>query len=111
MSIIINDKDKYKRLLKMSNPEVVLQNAIKYFNDPKIELYISGSGCFKYMIYSPSMKKINFGDINYEDYTKHNNEERRDNYLKRSESIRGNWKEDKYSKNNLSRILLWDAKY
>jgi len=43
------------------------------------------------------------------DFTHHNDELRRQSYLKRSAGIRGNWKENKYSANNLSRSLLWDA--
>ena len=39
--------------------------------------------------------------------TKHKNKTRRKNYLTRSRKIRGNWKSDKYSPNNLSIHLLW----
>jgi hypothetical protein len=44
----------------------------------------------------------------YEDFTKHKDEKRRENYLKRTANIRGKWKDDPYSKNNLSRCLLWN---
>jgi DNA-directed RNA polymerase beta subunit len=57
-------------------------------------------------IETPEGHKVNFGS-NMEDFTKHNDEQRRQNYLKRSAGIRGNWKENKYSPNNLSRSLLW----
>ena len=60
----------------------------------------------KYTIITPEGHKVNFGS-NMEDFTKHNDEQRRQNYLKRSAGIRGNWKENKYSPNNLSRSLLW----
>ncbi len=36
-----HDKDKYEELLKVSNPKKVVENAIKYLNDPDIVLYIS----------------------------------------------------------------------
>ena len=50
---------------------------------------------------------IHFGQLGYEDYTKHNDEKRRERYLKRTANIRGDWKENKFSPNNLSRNLLW----
>ena len=43
----------------------------------------------------------------YEDYLKHGDEIRKTNYLLRSGNIKGNWKDDKYSKNNLSINILW----
>ena len=53
-------------------------------------------------------KSIHFGNIHYEDFTKHNNQKRRDNYLKRTANIKGNWKSNIFSPNNLSRYLLWN---
>jgi len=61
----------------------------------------------KYMVTTPHEKQIHFGQIGYEDYTKHNDKTRRNNYLRRSAKIIGHWKRDKYSTNNLSRKLLW----
>ena len=52
-------------------------------------------------------KWINFGQLGYEDFTKHKDNERRDRYLKRATHIKGNWKNDKYSPNNLSIHILW----
>ena len=52
-------------------------------------------------------KKISFGASGYSDYTKHKDKSRRKNYLTRSKSIKGNWKTNKYSPNNLSIHLLW----
>ena len=43
----------------------------------------------------------------YEDYLKHNDETRKKNYLLRSGNIKGNWKNNPYSPNNLSRNILW----
>lgn len=45
--------------------------------------------------------------MGYEDYTKHHDDKRRKNYLTRANSIKGNWRTDKYSPNNLSIHLLW----
>ena len=50
---------------------------------------------------------VSFGDNRYEDYTKHHDKKRRKNYLTRTKSMRGNWKNNKYSANNLSRNILW----
>ena len=50
---------------------------------------------------------VHFGQIGYEDFTKHKNKTSRKNYLARSRKIRGNWKSNKYSPNNLSIHLLW----
>jgi hypothetical protein len=60
----------------------------------------------KYMIMNDENKWIHFGNLGYEDYTKHLNEQRRLNYLKRSTKIKGNWKDNIFSPNNLSINLL-----
>jgi hypothetical protein len=59
------------------------------------------------MIQKPDGKWVHFGDTNYEDYTYHQNETRRQNYLNRANNIKGNWANDPYSANNLSINLLW----
>ena len=56
---------------------------------------------------NPKGKIINFGQMFFEDYTKHKDMARRMNYLRRSEGIKGKWRDDGYSPNNLSRRLLW----
>ena len=61
------------------------------------------------IIIDDSGNKVHFGAMGMEDYTYHHDERRRDNYLKRSAGIRGYWKVNPFSKNNLSRNLLWDA--
>ena len=50
---------------------------------------------------------IHFGDKRYEDFTQHKNKDRKQNHLKRSSNIKGNWKNNKYSPNNLSMNILW----
>jgi len=50
---------------------------------------------------------VNFGQMGYEDFTKHHNKRRRKNYLRRSKTIRGDWARNPYSANNLSRKILW----
>jgi hypothetical protein len=103
-----NYKDKLEQLLKVSNPKEVIKNAQQYFNDPDIKVYLSKRKDEKYAIYDPNIKKlVHFGNVNYEDYTKHKNNERRFNYLNRASHIKGNWKENTYSPNNMSIALTW----
>jgi hypothetical protein len=45
--------------------------------------------------------------MGYEDFTKHKDKKRQTAYLKRTENIKGDWKSDKYSANNLARNILW----
>ncbi len=103
-----NVNEKIKQLLRISNPKKVIENAQQYFNDPNIKVYLSTRKKSKYAIYDPINKKlVHFGQMGFEDYTKHKNIHRRENYLKRTANIKGNWKDDKYSRNNLSRAILW----
>ncbi len=62
----------------------------------------------KYMIMNVDQKYIHFGDLRYEDYTKHQDKDRLKNYLRRATKIKGNWRKDKYSPNNLAINLLWN---
>jgi len=64
----------------------------------------------KYMIMNDDHIYIHFGDLRYEDYTKHQDKERLKNYLSRATKIKGNWKKIKYSPNNLAINLLWNNK-
>ena len=74
------------------------------------KLLNQGQSQKKYALIKPNGTRVNFGSIDYEDYTKHKNATRRDNYLKRSAGIKGNWKANKYSPNNISIKLLWNGK-
>ena len=62
----------------------------------------------KYMIMNDDNKYVHFGDSRYEDFTKHQDKERLKNYLSRASKIKGNWRNNKYSPNNLSINLLWN---
>jgi hypothetical protein len=95
-----------KTLKKWSNPEVVFKKAKKYLGKGAT-ISISKKKDKKYTVITPEGHTVNFGAIGYEDYTKHQNKTRRRNYRNRSGKIRGNWKSDKYSANNLARNLLW----
>ena len=62
----------------------------------------------KYMIQDQNTgKMVHFGQLGYEDFTKHKDEARRQRYLKRATNMRGNWKANPYSPNNLSINILW----
>ncbi len=96
-----------KELNLYSNPTTAQKQAFKYLGKSAI-LYQSTNKNKKYKIYdSHNEKWVHFGQIGYEDYTKHRDKERRKNYLTRSAKISGNWKNNKYSPNNLSRNILW----
>ena len=59
------------------------------------------------MIFNPDTHKwVYFGQVGYEDFTKHGDQIRRNNYLRRTENIRGDWKQNEYSPNNLSRNIF-----
>ena len=62
----------------------------------------------KYMIMNDDNKYVHFGDSRYEDFTKHQDKERLKRYLDRATKIKGNWRKDKYSPNNLAINLLWN---
>ena len=103
-----NGYTKYKQLITVSNPEIVQNNLNKYFGTPT-DLYVSNRKNKKYMIFNPNTNKmIHFGDIRYNDYTKHKDDKRRSNYLKRATKIHGLWRDDSYSANNLSLYGLWN---
>lgn len=96
-----------KKLLKYSNPITAQRQAYKYLGKTA-KLYPANNPDKKYRLYDPKNKKwINFGQIGYEDFTKHHDKTRRKNYLTRTKYMRGKWKNNPYSANNLSRNILW----
>jgi hypothetical protein len=95
-----------KTLKKWSNPEVVFKKAKKYLGK-RATIKISDKPDKKYMVITPTGKKVYFGAIGYRDFTRTNDKSKRFSYRRRSGKIRGNWKSDKYSANNLARNLLW----
>lgn len=99
--------DKLKELLKYSDPNKAQKNAYKYLGKNAV-LFVSTRKPKKYMIKDKKNNKwAHFGQMGFEDYTKHKDEARRQNYLKRTGSIKGNWMDNPYSSNNLSREILW----
>ena len=68
---------KFSELLEVSEPKQVILNAKKYFNNPNVTIYLSPEKNKKYAIIN---KLVSFGQMGYEDYTKHHDEQRRINY-------------------------------
>ena len=89
-----------------SNPKIAQDKAFEFYG-PNAILHRSNTKNKKYSIQTPEGKIINFGQMGYEDFTKHNDELRRYNYILRTSKIRGDWRSNKYSPNNLSRTILW----
>ena len=93
-------------IYKYSNPPEVYRLASKYLGK-KAKIGLSTKKDKKYMVTTPDGKIVHFGQLGYADFTKHKNKTRRKNYLARSRKIKGNWKSNKYSANNLAINLLW----
>ena len=94
-----------ENLLRYSNFQTVNKTANKLY---KRNVFLSTRKDKKYMIMNDANKWVHFGQLGYQDFTKHLDEKRRLNYLKRSTKIKGNWKENIFSPNNLSINLLWN---
>ncbi len=96
-----------EKLRRFSNPEQAQKRAYTYLGKTA-RLFPSTNSNKKYDIYDKKNNRwVHFGQIGYEDYTKHKDKTRRKNYLNRSAKIRGDWKQNPYSANNLSRKILW----
>ncbi len=95
-----------KPISQYSNQTEVYRRAKKYLGKTA-KIGLSTKKEKKYMVKTPDGKIVHFGQMGYEDFTKHKNKTRRKNYLTRSSRIRGDWKENKYSANNLAIRLLW----
>jgi hypothetical protein len=91
----------------MSDYKRVYKNWLKYRGDDDAEIYLSEKKDKKFCVVAPDGKTVHFGQKGYDDFTQHQDEARRDNYLARATGIRGNWRNNKYSANNLAINLLW----
>jgi len=99
--------NKIDELLKWSNPMKAQAMAEKWLGKD-VELFVSLKDNKKYDVYDPINNKwVSFGQIGYEDFTKHNDKERRKRYLNRATNMKGDWRDNKYSPNNLSIHILW----
>ena len=111
--LIINglDKDKYLKEVKRKAYIYGLnKNLLEFSNNPKYKLeyydkdnnkyiYFGSNGYNDYIIYKmlERLKEIQKGEADI----------KRHLYLSRSSKIKGNWKHNKLSKNNLSINILW----
>ena len=87
---------------KYSNPSIVMKKAKELHLNP---IQLSTRKDKKYMVLNPNTNKmVHFGQMGYEDYTKHHDEKRRELFRKRNHK----WKDaEKYSPAWLSYYLLW----
>lgn len=99
--ILANKTPMSDEIWKYSNPDEVFKKG----KEADILIYRSFRPSKKYMVLSPDDKWIHFGQMDYQDYTKHKDDERRENFLNRSSQ----WKnlDDIYSPAFLSRYFLW----
>jgi hypothetical protein len=99
---------KTDKIWKWSNPIQAQKRSVQVFGKKRGVIYRSTRKNKKYQIFDDLTKRtVSFGQMGYEDYTKHKDKTRRKNYLTRSRKIKGNWKRNKYSANNLAINLLW----
>jgi len=75
-------------ICEVSNPELMLKQLKKYYGDD-VDLYLSSSKNKKYMVFDEDGKKVHFGSILFQDYTKHKDKKRRDNFRTRNKK----WKD------------------
>ena len=96
---------KIEQLLTISDPKQVYKKFIDHGYDKYTNIYVSTRKDKKYMVVHPITEKlIHFGSSDYSDYTKHKDEQRRTNFLKRNVK----WsKADVFSPASLSYSLLW----
>ena len=104
MLVYMDKSEKFDDVEKYSDPKKVLKKAKKIYGKDVV-LDVSTRKDKKYMILNPNTDKwVHFGQMNYEDYTKHMDEERRDKFLIRNQ----NWKDrPKYSPAYMAYFLLW----
>ena len=91
----------------MSDASRVYANWIRYKGNDKADIYESAAKNKKFAVVTPAGKIVNFGMKGSEDFTQHRDTERQKNYLARANGIKGDWKNNKYSPNNLSINVLW----
>jgi hypothetical protein len=103
-----NKISKKDPIWKWSNPLKAQRQSFRHFGKKNGVIYRSTRKNKKYQIYDKKLHHmVSFGQMGYEDFTKHRSLKRRKNYLTRSNKIKGHWKNNRFSANNLSRIILW----
>jgi hypothetical protein len=102
---------KLSELIKISDPVEVKRRFQIYRGTAKAGISVSPREDKKYMIRVVAAdgnrgRIIHIGST-MPDFTKTGDEVKRNSYLARSAGIKGDWKSDKWSANNLSRALMW----
>ncbi len=102
--IPVNKLKKDDLLYQYSNPKIAQQKAFEILG-PNVILYKSDNAQKKYKYFNPLLKKYQyFGQMKYEDFTKHQDEERKNRFLNRNKR----WAEaDIYSPAFMSYYILW----
>ena len=95
-----------ENLANISNYTKVRANFERYKGSDNVVLKRSEKSDKKYKIIIDGKRTVHFGS-RLEDYTKHQDENRRKRYLARAKAIKGKWMDDKYSANSLAINLLW----
>ena len=90
----------------MSDKQEVIKKAKSYLGSD-VKIKTSTRKNKKFMVENPKGKMVHFGAKGYDDFTKHKDDTRRQNYLSWATKIKGDWKKDKYSPNNLAINILW----
>jgi hypothetical protein len=94
-------------IYKYSNPKTVQKNAFELYGKDAV-VYRSDKPEKKYQILDPTTGKfVYFGQMGYESYDKHKDQQRRESYLARAYNMKGDWKKNPYSPNWLAISLLW----
>ena len=100
-------EDKKIELYNVSHPDEVEVKLSKWLNQDVL-LLVSPKKNKKYRVFDEKNEKfIDFGDIRFEDFTKHKDDNRRNRCLNRATNMKGDWKKNKFSPNNLSINGLW----
>lgn len=87
-------------------------NAKKNGYDPD-RISLANDGIHKLVYETPDGRKVKFGRVGYGDFILWSSEDKalgerkRKAYRARATKIKGDWKKDKYSKNNLAINILW----
>ncbi len=102
---------KLNDLVKISDPAEVKRRFEKYRGTVKATIEPSPRADKKYLVRVAGAggvrgRATHIGST-LADFTKHGDEAKRKSYLARSAGIRGDWRDDKWSANNLARELLW----
>jgi len=77
----------------------------KGYESRKLEL--ATNGVHKLQIETPEGKIVRFGRLGYSDFILSGDDVKRKAYLARATKIKGDWRQNKFSPNNLAISILW----